>query len=305
MLNNPALNVALGLVFIYAIYSLITTTLTELISSWINLRGKVLRAAIQRMLDDDDANDSELSKIFLNRPEYKYLGKKSLFSKKSRLPSYLKPKTFARTLFQTLNQVYDANDELENIKSKLNKENETQKFLINLINESNNQIHRFNRASEEWYNDMMDRVSGWYKKKIHVITFLCGLLISLVLNINTIDIAQKLGTNTEVQLAMIESATLYLQNNQTQDKNEVEVDQIEQLNVELNQLMTQAQKNQSILQGEYPWQISGAKCSDYIMYMIGCLLTSIALSLGSPFWFDLLNKLVKMRSAGVQEKSTK
>jgi hypothetical protein len=32
--------------------------------------------------------------------------------------------------------------------------------------------------------------------------------------------------------------------------------------------------------------------------LLGLLLTGIAISLGAPFWFDLLNKVVSIRSAG-------
>jgi len=32
-------------------------------------------------------------------------------------------------------------------------------------------------------------------------------------------------------------------------------------------------------------------------HFLGYLLTALALSLGAPFWFDLLNKLVKLRGS--------
>jgi hypothetical protein len=35
--------------------------------------------------------------------------------------------------------------------------------------------------------------------------------------------------------------------------------------------------------------------------LLGFLITAIAISLGAPFWFDLLNKLVKIRTAGKKE----
>jgi hypothetical protein len=39
--------------------------------------------------------------------------------------------------------------------------------------------------------------------------------------------------------------------------------------------------------------------------MLGFLITAIAVSLGGPFWFDLLGKFVKMRSAGNKVKTEK
>jgi hypothetical protein len=32
--------------------------------------------------------------------------------------------------------------------------------------------------------------------------------------------------------------------------------------------------------------------------LLGLILTAIAVSLGAPFWFDLLNKIINIRSAG-------
>ena len=32
---------------------------------------------------------------------------------------------------------------------------------------------------------------------------------------------------------------------------------------------------------------------------LGWLITALAISLGSPFWFDILNKLVKVRGSGL------
>jgi hypothetical protein len=34
------------------------------------------------------------------------------------------------------------------------------------------------------------------------------------------------------------------------------------------------------------------------MKIIGLLITTIAVSFGAPFWFELLNKLVNLRMAG-------
>lgn len=36
---------------------------------------------------------------------------------------------------------------------------------------------------------------------------------------------------------------------------------------------------------------------------LGFLLTALAICLGAPFWFDLLNKLVKLRGTGTKETS--
>jgi hypothetical protein len=42
--------------------------------------------------------------------------------------------------------------------------------------------------------------------------------------------------------------------------------------------------------GLYPPQIAAG--------LVGLLLTTLALSLGAPFWFDILNKIVNVRAVG-------
>src|SRR5437870_4444360 len=39
-----------------------------------------------------------------------------------------------------------------------------------------------------------------------------------------------------------------------------------------------------------------------IQKLVGLLLTGLALSLGAPFWFDLLSKLINLRGAGAKPK---
>ena len=42
----------------------------------------------------------------------------------------------------------------------------------------------------------------------------------------------------------------------------------------------------------------------FFMKLIGWLLTALAISLGAPFWFDLLNKFVKLRESGPKQTPT-
>jgi hypothetical protein len=43
----------------------------------------------------------------------------------------------------------------------------------------------------------------------------------------------------------------------------------------------------------------------WALKIIGLSLTAIAVSLGAPFWFDVLNKLINIRSAGKQPERSR
>jgi hypothetical protein len=49
---------------------------------------------------------------------------------------------------------------------------------------------------------------------------------------------------------------------------------------------------------ETPKNDSASFWSIWPARLLGWMLTILAISLGAPFWFDMLNKLVNIRSAG-------
>lgn len=319
MFNNPALDVAIGLVFIYALYSLLATTITELIATMFNQRGKILRTGIRNLLDnfpEDHQNDKEgkrpsnLSKTFYDLSEIKYLGKKSIFSSNKRLPSSIKPSTFAKGLLNILQYSYDKTSSLSDLVNKLDKENKTHVVLINLLNEANNSVERFKQLVEDWFNETMDRVSGWYKRRIQIITFLVGLFIAFSMHIDTIQIADKLGKDEKTRLALVEAATGYSKTLLEADTLTIEMQKdVNEMSEQIDLILKETASVGSIMSITAPnnfgliCKTKEKKASWF--YVFGCFLTAVALSLGAPFWFDLLNKLVKLRGAGNQESTTK
>ncbi len=312
MFNNSAIDVAIGLIFLFALYSLIVTTLTEIVASLLKQRGQILKAGIKRMLDNEDKEDEltiskdghlgyNLSNDFFKMPEIKYLGKRD-FRNKERFPSYLKSKTFVNSFLKSLGFIYSSTKNLQDIREKLNPANETHRIIINMIDEADNNIERFKLLLEDWYNETMDRVSGWYKRRIQLITFIIGAIFAFALNINSIEIARLLSNNDDARLNMVNAASDYMKNYSDVATNSNL--QIDSINFEIQNLIKQTRETKSLV--DIPWPKWCPKKGEIHLwqYFVGCFLTTIALSLGSPFWFDLLNKLIKLRSSGTQEKTT-
>src|SRR5687768_9246975 len=53
MSNNLALDVVIGLIFIYLLYSLLATVIAEIIATKLGLRARNLKEAVNRMLNDE------------------------------------------------------------------------------------------------------------------------------------------------------------------------------------------------------------------------------------------------------------
>ncbi len=62
---------------------------------------------------------------------------------------------------------------------------------------------------ESWFNDSMDRLSGAYKRKAQFMSFLIGLVLALILNIDSINVATSLWREPTLRQAIIAEAQHY------------------------------------------------------------------------------------------------
>jgi hypothetical protein len=62
---------------------------------------------------------------------------------------------------------------------------------------------------ELWFNDVMDRLSGAYKRKAQLASFLIGLILALLMNVDSINVATSLWREPTLRQAIIAQATDY------------------------------------------------------------------------------------------------
>lgn len=119
MFNNVGLDIFIGLVFIFLLYSLLASIVAEMLATTIALRARNLREAVDRMLNDERENKKwffvrlwdtlKLTKKptnpriinFYNHPEIKYLGSTGIF----KVPSQFKAVSFSKTILYLLNEI--------------------------------------------------------------------------------------------------------------------------------------------------------------------------------------------------------
>src|SRR3954447_23555457 len=106
----PALDVLIGMLFVYVLFSLICSAINEAIASLFAWRAKNLETAIRNMLDDEKGEGgTNLTREFYDDPRIKSLSRRphkaftqpGLFKTGRRLPSYIPPRTFALALLDT------------------------------------------------------------------------------------------------------------------------------------------------------------------------------------------------------------
>jgi hypothetical protein len=168
---------------------------------------------------------------------------------------------------------------------------------------------------EAWYDESMDRVSGWYKRHTQMWIWILAACVTLALDADTIQIFSVLWKNQGVRSAVVESAKARLQapgaeispvstypnpddpkqavayapeSNRPLTKDETE---------ELTEFIGWPKDIQTL--SELRKQGGGGKfAGSLLLHILGWIFTMAAISLGAPFWFDALNRFMNIRSAG-------
>jgi hypothetical protein len=170
-------------------------------------------------------------------------------------------------------------------------------------------VEDFEANVARWYDDHMDRVSGWYKRHVRWFSLAIGLILVLLFNINTIRIADSLYSNQAVQASVVTVATQKTSCQGTQPAAcladlQAKIGQFSSfgLPVGWGDLPACATRHCSWLARHGLTNISKSSGIDnvwaFLLVLLGWALTVGALTPGARFWFDLLSKLGSLRSTG-------
>jgi hypothetical protein len=235
MLDNIALNVVIGLVFIYLLYSLLITILGEVFTSLLSLRAKVLRSAIERMLNDNRDDETLfgikwlkgiIRNTFINKPkQFSYtlagrfynapsissstVGRKSIFSLfKSRKPVSISRENFSQTLLHLFRSKGSGLTDTDKIKycleyNSLLIDPETLSYLKNLFADAGADVKLYVQNIEKWFDDTMIKTTAWYKRKLRLISFVLSFIVAASFNVDSIKIAQILAVDKDAREQLV------------------------------------------------------------------------------------------------------
>lgn len=249
MTGNIALDIFIGLVFVYLLYSLLAAVIMEIINTWMNIRGKNLKHVIYTMLNDDITGKKEkvssgkalyysiagkgysqkrdgLAELFYNSPGIKYMGK--MWFGKRQPPASISAKQFSNGLLSVLTgRAANQKERAEVLNSFFNdNENDTEpkrrstraascnglEYMKFLFAQASGDLDRFQINLEEWYEEMMLVATARYKQRSQIWLFGIGLVLACIFNVNTLHITSTLATDERAREQMIELSSAYLAN---------------------------------------------------------------------------------------------
>ena len=301
-------DVALSLIFIFFIFSLFVSGITEFINAMFYKRADCLEKALLKVLKP------KLTQFLYEHPMVASMvdiGKKK--------PSYLSSKVFAQTVIDLLIQEFKkANptdpvtlDAIKKTAQNLPKEikdevgNEIHHLfeaLTHDIQAGKNELNDLRVNLEGWFNDYMDRVSGWYKAHTQTWLWIISFVVAASLNVDTVSLTKTLYSDKPLRDAIVQEAITVTAHDTLSVASKTAMD-VDSANVKskTDKLM-KLRNNIDQMQLPIGWNIEVApdkrNAMFYVLKLLGFLITTAALSFGAPFWFDLLVKMVNIRNTG-------
>jgi len=241
-------------------------------------------------------------------------------------PSYLEGGTFAMALLDSLTSTekgkeitgiatgitkkFPSVDEIEKIVGDLPDSN-IRDVLLASIASGKKHIADLRDDLATWFDSAMDRLSGDYKRWLKWLSLAIGIAVAVVFNADSIAVSRALWNDSTLRSNIVSAASqIVTKPPQAAEKACKETDPLKQTACLMALLKTDQERLRPFPVGwpdevfarEYHNNPGLASLWVLLMKFLGLLWTGIALSLGAPFWFDLLQKFVNVRGTGPKPK---
>lgn len=328
------LDLVIGLIFIYLIYSIACSTLWEIILNILQLKSGMLKDWILENFKKGKLGDEIIEHPLIQGVSSKTFNffrwlrlRKSKNAEK--IPTYISSETFSDVLMELIvskdstgrdPKDYKFNlDILKNsfIKSTSHLDEGLKRVFLQYIEESEGKIEKFREKIGRWYDEAQERLIGSYKKYLQIWIFVFATILVGITNADTFNLVTYLHENPKARQAIADRAVEFVNDSSSIRK----ISEMDSLSIDsaltkdqmaiiqnLNKNMEEFKKiSTDLTETKIPlgWGIEeDLKDWKVVKKIVGLLLTVLAVSLGAPFWFDVLSRLANLRSSGKKPKST-
>lgn len=290
------LSTVIGIVFVMLLFSMLASSVMELLAGFLSLRGQQLVKAISGMVGSGTCEE------FIKHPFFQQLAAGSrertrLGGKKRALPSYISAGTFSSVLLDIMEI-----DSKTDVEAKINAlpEGASKKLAQFLYKQSNGQLVDLKLKVENWYGEVMDRASGAYKRSSQRWLISIGLVLAVMFNADVITIYHNLSVNATLNNMVADAATTFVNTQPAPTAPNLDNPDMAAAQQKIGQLVNQ---NIGALMSplglgwdSVDWSQVNGKW--WLYKVVGWMTTALGISLGASFWFEALKKLVSIRASG-------
>ncbi|HVF82048.1 MAG TPA: hypothetical protein VM884_08950 [Flavisolibacter sp.] len=333
MSGFPILDLVVGIIFIFFLLSIISSSAVELILTGLNARSKILGQWLVKIFDKE-ITQSNGTKISLGQSIMDHCAT-TVLTKPGTAPSYIDAKNFTSALIEKLtydpenpkNIAKNVTDIIRSVEKSSALSTELQRAILSYAYEAKDtydklsektisEVEYFRAKVENWYDTSMNRLTGSFKKKYaRPVTLFVATVTAITLNADSIAFAKYLYSNPEARAKLVAQAEETIKDstyikalNQMRAAN-VDIATINQLETNLSTGVQNIKTSNASLADAIPfgWKSKTnvpLTFASVLSKITGLLATILAIFMGAPFWFDILNKIANMRGTGRKPASS-
>jgi hypothetical protein len=243
MIQNAALDVAIALALMYLMLSLLCTIINEYIASKLGLRAASLASGLQEILDDPSvrlkfyghgliagSTNAVAKSDNLLMPLMKKLGDLPAAVGSAATPaaaaapapdakpvpqapppkdhpSYISSTSFALALLGSLNtdKPIPGFDDVVSAVTNM-KPGNLRSTLLSALSGAQGDLDKFRKNVANSFDDSMERLSGAYKRHLKLISIIVGLVVAVLLNADSFQVASTLWTDPVLRAQVVATA---------------------------------------------------------------------------------------------------
>jgi len=290
---SQALEVVIGLIFIYYALGSIVSLITKLINEAFETRGRSLEKHLERIVGNKHVGD------FVALPQLKALRPIRYKGPLGVVLSATEPKKLEKIPVATLVDSYfdyvglaSKEFELDELKALINAfpESEGKQAMLKWVGQGVTKVEDLRKRVTAYFTGVMDQAAATFKSNARSFVIMLSFFLTLLLGTDSINMAQALWENAGLRALVVAKAEETVQvGGEEQD--------VEQLLTDLSALKV---INVGWFLNERPEASAGAEdwAGFVLMKTLGLGLTVAAVSQGSSFWYDLLKKIVAPTKSG-------
>jgi hypothetical protein len=308
------IDVAISLALVYMMMAGLVSGLQEMLASALQWRGLYLKRGIESILQGVAAGSAQgpgLADVIYEHPSIKALSD----TQRKRLPSYIAASTFAVVLADELVRITGTKQKLfKGLPQAIDKlpKSDLKRQLGLLVDRAEGSPEALQAAIEAHFNEVMDRVSGWYKRRAQLAGFVLALGVAAVMNVDSIAIAGYLKRNPAEAQRLVEQMVIPRQaQGAPVASGEGAATAAPDAAAVAEQIRTVLKARNEVRELQLPlgWNVQvddkshTSSMNFHWTTPIGWVITALAALLGAPFWFDLISRLLPLRGSGKQTEA--
>lgn len=316
MSSLPTLDVLIGMFLVYTVLSLVCSGLNEVVASLLALRARTLKVGLTNLLNDPHGR---LVEALYAHPLIKSLRRDKIIVLNRRHadgPARISTPVFVDALLDTLvpggqtAQGRSVADVIEAIKRSNLLEADTKTQLIALTEGVGNDYARLRDRWMAWYDDSTAALSRWYGRQMQFVAIGLALLVTVALNVDTVALVNSLSGDLKLRSALVSAASTFVEAHAVEGDTVVANAPAPAATAagvpELDRVRKAVDTTRQAIDliplplgwpadATHPIMTLFGQAVRRRSTLFGWFFSTVALSMGAPFWFDLLNRAVGLR----------